>query len=141
MISLALFISLALGWEPIFSLLHRYAAGLRYMTHFSNAMGMAGIALALLIPAGLKTSENPWALRALWSAEFLIAHVLTVSSAGRTCEVQVLIGLDSLNTAQDTQVFAAARMALIVLGLTAAAFFLPEEWRVISLLCITLAEL
>ncbi len=139
--SLALFVSLAMGWEPLFSLLRRFVPGLRYMTHFSNAMGMVVIALALLIPAGLKSSENPWPLRALWSTAFLIAIALTISSAARTWVVHGLIELDQLNAAQDAQVFAAARMSLIVLGLAAAAFFLPGKWRIAGLLCLTLAEL
>lgn len=141
LVSLALFASLATGWEPLFSLLRQFVPGLRYMTHFSNAMGMVIIALAMMIPAGLKTSENPWPFRALWSAAFLVALVLTVSSAGRMWVVHGLTGLDSLNATQDAQVFAAARMSLIVIGLTAAAFFLPGKWRVAGLLCITLAEL
>jgi hypothetical protein len=136
------FLALAMGWEPVFSLVRIGVPGARYMTHFSNAMLGVVLSLCFLAAEGLALLERDrrpfWAA---WAAAALFCAAAAASSGLRRFLLEGLLSVSSLTPAQDGHAARAAAAALAALALAAAAAASPRRFRAPALALLVAAEL
>jgi hypothetical protein len=137
-----LFSTLAMGWEPVFSFLRQVVPGVRYMSHFSNAMVMVVLALALLSGYGLRALErHKVTFFVVWGLTVLPSLGLALFPSWRLEALQALLDIPKLSNGQDAWVASAARRSLAGLVLLALCVLAPRRFRAASVISLTLAQL
>lgn len=133
----------ALGVEPVFSLLREGVPGMRYMTHFANVLLIALIALSALAAEGLSSTEKGRGRTAAFSvlgACALAAAAHASFPASRAWTLGRMLGIGPLTAAQDAGAARAAGGALLLCAAAGALFFL-KRGRGTALILFLIADL
>lgn len=136
----AFFLLLAMGCEPIFTVVRRFVPGFRYMTHFSNAAVVSVLAVALLAAAGGSDAAARKTAARFAGGLAALCFVGTLWAASRTWLIGAMLGTAELTAVQDQRV----RWAFVETGLIAIGVGLMAprpRWGTAGLLCLTLLEL
>lgn len=130
---------LAFGVEPFFGLLRAAVPGLRYMTHFSNAMILVLIGLGGLAAAGASKGDRRILVGVL-GAGAAFSMLMALSPALRSATAERMLGVAPLTAAQQVWMARAAGHAAALSVIGAGICFLGRG-RVTALILFTLADL
>lgn len=133
---------LAFGIEPFFGMARAVVPGFRYLTHFSNAMGMGLLCLALASTEAAHPRRGRNFILSI-ATLFVLATGLALAFVPpiRNMVLHVFLGTASLTPAQDRWVMEAGGITATVTLCFAGVwlFFRHKRWAV--LWCFTLIEL
>ena len=134
-------LAVAMGVEPFFSLARYAIPGMRYMTHFSNAMLIVLLALGALAAEGVRAGDKarPAALIVL-AVGAATAALLALSSGARGWTAARLPGVEALTPLQDRWILHAAIRSLATVVVAAPLFFL-KRGRPLALIAFALLDL
>jgi hypothetical protein len=133
-------LAVAMGVEPFFSLARFAIPGMRYMTHFSNAMLIVLLALGALSAEGVRAGEKarPAAL-SLLAVGAILAALLALSSGARAWTAARLPGVEALTPDQDRWILHAALASLVTVAAAAPLLFL-KRGRSLALIAFALLD-
>ncbi|HOW27474.1 MAG TPA: hypothetical protein PK876_03090 [Elusimicrobiota bacterium] len=133
---------LACAMPVVFPLVWTLFPGMRYMTHFANAMLIAVWAVVFLAGFGLKdlSGDRKPALLLL-ALVAVVSTVVALSGTFRGMSARWLLGLGSLSEAQHMWMKTAACHSVVWMALWAGLFFFRWKGKTLSLLALLSAEL
>jgi hypothetical protein len=132
---------LALGVDPVFTLLRKTIPGLSYLTHFSNATLLLTMALAWAASRNDETISRDPVFHWTSAAAVIALAVLCFSPLFRQKALAALLGSATLSPAQDHHVQTAAGWALGGLAATWIIAAAPRKWRFALWTMLTLVQL
>ncbi len=133
--------ALAMGWEPVFSLVRRLP-GLAYMTHFFSFALFGLAAAALLCAEGFReTWDRRRAFWVAWGLSAAVPVLLFFSAGAREGLLKGMLEVERLTVSQHLWVRGASAVAAGALGLAGLSMALPLRLRFWGLALLTLGEL
>ncbi len=134
--------AMAMGLEPLLTVVRKIIPGFQHMTHFSNFMLLTVMAFILLSAQGWqRTDRQPFAFCAVTLIMLIPCVLLSAVPDLRTMLLNKLLDIQTLTHAQHRWVIAAACQSAAALIAVLGAVLLTKRTRLLVLIILTIVQL